>query len=73
MSVGYSRKYDSYYDLMTGEWAEEKCIDPDCEYCKDRPDKAPLCKYGDPLCPCVDGDPCHYEGENSMTPSGDQK
>ena len=19
------------------------------------------CKYGDPTCPCQDGDPCHYE------------
>ena len=22
------------------------------------------CKYGDPTCPCQDGDACHYEGEN---------
>ena len=27
------------------------------------------CKYGDPLCPCPDGDPCHYEGNNPMTTS----
>jgi hypothetical protein len=27
-----------------------------------------LCPYGDPLCPCQDGDPCHYEGDNPMTP-----
>ena len=20
-----------------------------------------ICKYGDPVCPCQDGDPCHYE------------
>ncbi len=20
-----------------------------------------VCKYGDPICPCQDGDPCHYE------------
>ena len=26
------------------------------------------CKYGDPACPCQDGDTCHYEGENPMTP-----
>ena len=26
------------------------------------------CKYGDPYCPCQDGDPCHYEGDNPMTP-----
>ena len=24
------------------------------------------CNYGDPTCPCKDGDPCHYEGENPM-------
>jgi len=28
----------------------------------------PDCKYGDPLCPCQDGDSCHYEGDNPMTP-----
>ena len=26
------------------------------------------CKYGDPYCPCQDGDMCHYEGPNPMTP-----
>lgn len=26
------------------------------------------CKYGDPTCPCQDGDSCHYEGENPWTP-----
>ena len=26
------------------------------------------CKYGDPFCPCQDGDMCHYEGPNPMTP-----
>lgn len=26
------------------------------------------CKYGDPLCPCQDGDMCHYEGPNPMRP-----
>ena len=31
-----------------------------------------LCKYGDPFCPCQDGDPCHYEGENPMTPPARQ-
>jgi hypothetical protein len=28
----------------------------------------PPCKYGDPFCPCQDGDLCHYEGPNPMTP-----
>lgn len=26
------------------------------------------CKYGDPSCPCQDGDSCHYEGDNPMRP-----
>lgn len=26
------------------------------------------CKYGDPSCPCQDGDSCHYEGNNPWTP-----
>lgn len=25
----------------------------------------PVCKYGDPLCPCPDGDQCHYEGKDA--------
>lgn len=24
------------------------------------------CKYGDPLCPCQDGDMCHYEGPKPL-------
>ncbi len=31
--------YDAYYDTVTYEWTEEVCGDPDCEYCKDRPEK----------------------------------
>lgn len=27
------------------------------------------CKYGDPYCPCQDGDTCHYEGKDPMAPS----
>lgn len=23
------------------------------------------CKYGDPACPCQDGDTCHYEGKDA--------
>jgi len=25
------------------------------------------CKYGDPTCPCQDGDMCHYEGDNPIS------
>ena len=37
--VGYSRKYDAYYDLETLEWTEKKCSDKDCEFCSVRPEK----------------------------------
>lgn len=33
--------------------------------------RAPSCSYGDPSCPCQDGDPCHYEDTadtTAMTP-----
>lgn len=36
---GYSREYDAYYNLETGEWLEGKCRDPDCEFCAKRPEK----------------------------------
>jgi hypothetical protein len=32
------------------------------------------CKYGDPFCPCQDGDTCHYKDENPWPlPSTEQK
>lgn len=33
-----------------------------------RADAQRECKYGDPTCPCQDGDECHYEGDNPMRP-----
>jgi hypothetical protein len=38
-----------------------------CRYRNHRPLKEQIemskrCKYGDPTCPCPDGDLCHYEG-----------
>jgi len=32
-----------------------------------------FCKFLDPLCPCQDGDPCHYDGVNPMTPPSLQR
>jgi len=34
----YCEKYDAYYNSETGEWYEELCYDPECEYCKNRPE-----------------------------------
>jgi hypothetical protein len=39
--IAYNEKYDSYYNSKTNEWLEQTCSDAECEYCKDRPDKAP--------------------------------
>jgi len=35
--IVYSEKYDTYYNAKTNEWVEEKCDDPTCEYCINRP------------------------------------
>ena len=35
----YSDKHDAYFDPDTDTWDEPKCSDPECEYCKDRPEK----------------------------------
>jgi hypothetical protein len=36
---GYSAEHDAYYSYPTGEWLEQVCGHPDCEFCKDRPKK----------------------------------
>jgi hypothetical protein len=36
----YIEKYDGYACLICGEWMEKQCSDPQCEYCKDRPEDA---------------------------------
>lgn len=35
--VALSQRYDAYYYTDTGEWAEPRCGDLDCEFCADRP------------------------------------
>lgn len=35
----YSEEYDSYYNEITNEWIEDMCSDPECLYCKDRPER----------------------------------
>ena len=31
--------FDAYYCKDCNEWIDEKCFDPECEFCKDRPEK----------------------------------
>lgn len=35
----YSNKYDAYYCELCNIWLEEKCSDPECQYCPTRPEK----------------------------------
>lgn len=37
--IAYSEEYDTYYNEETNEWIEDKCDDPNCEFCINRPDK----------------------------------
>ena len=36
-STLYDERYDAEYDPNTNEWLEDKCGDPDCYMCSDRP------------------------------------
>lgn len=42
MTKSYSHRWDAYYISETGEWTENKCSDPNCEFCSDRPEKYPV-------------------------------
>lgn len=33
----YSDKYDAYFCDFCNKWLEEKCTDPECDYCTKRP------------------------------------
>lgn len=35
----YCEEYDTYYCPKCDEWSEEKCGDPDCYFCNERPEK----------------------------------
>ena len=32
-------KYDAYFCASCNEWKEDTCANPNCEFCKDRPEK----------------------------------
>lgn len=34
----YDNDYDAYYCGPCNVWAEEKCTDPNCEFCPNRPE-----------------------------------
>lgn len=35
----YSERWDAYYCKKCDKWIEAACRDPDCEFCKGRPEK----------------------------------
>ncbi len=37
-SLIYSEKYDAIFCAYCNEWIERRCGDPNCDFCKDRPD-----------------------------------
>ena len=34
----YNSKYDAYYCQRCNVWLEDKCDEPECEYCRERPE-----------------------------------
>ena len=38
-TLDYSEPHDADYCAHCNDWREENCEDPECEYCKDRPEK----------------------------------
>jgi hypothetical protein len=36
-----SEKFDCYYCEQCQKWLESNCKDPNCEFCKDRPEVPP--------------------------------
>lgn len=39
-SMGYSARYDAFFDVDTRQWDSGICGDPVCEYCGNRPKTA---------------------------------
>lgn len=35
----HSQEHDAFYCPKCNEWAEKRCWDPDCEFCRGRPEK----------------------------------
>ena len=35
----YCPRFDAYYCERCDVWKEDRCSDPDCEFCKGRPEK----------------------------------
>jgi hypothetical protein len=40
----YSQKHDAYYCEKCDKWLEGNCRDPECEFCRDRPERPSECE-----------------------------
>jgi hypothetical protein len=40
----YSNRYDAYYCELCNKWIDDKCTNPECEFCSKRPDKPSQCE-----------------------------
>jgi hypothetical protein len=38
-TVYYNDEYDAFYCINCNEWLEKNCGEPNCEFCKNRPEK----------------------------------
>ena len=39
----YNEEFDCYYCVECNEWLENKCSNPQCDYCSNRPEKPNDC------------------------------
>jgi hypothetical protein len=37
--IAYSAEYDAYYNQRTNKWIDDRCCDPNCEFCTKRPNQ----------------------------------
>lgn len=42
--TSFNCQFDAYYCPNCDIWVEEKCDNPNCEYCSNRPDKPSMCR-----------------------------
>ena len=38
-TLKYSEEWDAFYYSDTNQWMEDKCDDPECHYCTNRPER----------------------------------
>jgi len=44
----YSEEFDAYFCEACNQWKDERCGDPDCPYCIERPERPNYITHGKP-------------------------